>query len=137
MRESFNKISSSVSAVIGGNDSKIGQPGNPIGRSSGAAGTRGPGIGRGAGRGIGRGRSQGGSVGPGRGTGRPPKRPYTPGANTPLASSKPTPQKQTPSAAKAKQKTKKQKQKKVKDSGAVSANAMNKTLLLSFLLEWR
>ena len=116
MRESFNRISSSMSAVIVGSDSKARQPGHPIGRGAGAAGPRG--IGRGAGRGTGRGRSRGGGMGPGRGIGNSPGRTHPPGVNTPLQNSKATPEKQKPKPAKTKQK--KKKQKKGKDSGAVS-----------------
>ena len=123
MQESFNKISSSVSMVIGGN-SKAKQPGHPPGR--GTPGPRGPGIGRGGSR-----VSQSGGMGTGRGFGRTPGRPpggrsFSSGAgsgvNAPGINPKATQQKQKPSTGKTKQKTKKQKKGKGKDASMVGAN---------------
>lgn len=108
--ESFNQISSSMSAVMTRNDSKAKQPGPFGGRGTGVAGPRGPGVGRGAGRGIGRGKSRGRVIGPGKGVGRPAGSPNNPGVKTPLLNSKGKPEK----------KQKKKNQKKVKDTGAVS-----------------
>ena len=119
MQESFNKISSSVSMVIGGN-SKAKQPGRPAGR--GTPGPRGPGIGRGGSR-----VSRGGGMGTGRGFGRPPGMPpggrsFSSGVNAPGINPKATQQKQKPSTGKTKQKTKKQKKGKGKDASMVGAN---------------
>ena len=114
MVESFNRISSSMSAVMGGSNSTVRQPGHPTGRGVGAAGPRGPGMGRGAGK---RG-SRGGGMGPGRGVRNSPGRPYTQNINTAQQNYKATPAKKAQE-----KKQKKKKQKKGKDTGKVKTES--------------
>lgn len=118
MVESFNKLSSSMSAVMGAQGSSAWQPGRPSSRGPGAAGQRGTGRGggRGAGRGAGRGTGRGAMKGPGR--------PPPPGVNTPLINPKGKADKSKTAANNAtKVKRKKQKQKKAgKDTSPVRSN---------------
>ncbi|KAL9962723.1 hypothetical protein ACROYT_G031859 [Oculina patagonica] len=114
MVESFNKLSSSMSSVMGAQGSSAWQPGRPSSRGPGAAGQRG--TGRGGGKGGGRGAGRGTGKGAGKGPGRPPPpppRPPPPGVNTPLINPKGKADKSKTAANNAtKVKRKKQKKKK-------------------------
>lgn len=126
MVESFNRLSSSMSAVMGAHGSSARQPGRPSVKGPGAAGQRG--TGRGAVKGVARGGGKMAGNGAGRGIGkRPVKGPgqtNSPGINTPLINPKGKPNKsRSVDNSPAKVKRKKQKQKKAgKDTGAVRSN---------------
>lgn len=126
MVESFNRLSSSMSAVMGAHGSSARQPGRPSVKGPGAAGQRG--TGRGAVKGVARGGGKMAGNGAGRGIGkRPVKGPgqtNSPGINTPLINPKGKPNKsRSVDNNPAKVKRKKQKQKKAgKDTGAVRSN---------------
>ena len=126
MVDSFNRIYSSMSAVMGRSTSTVRQPGHPTGRGTGAAGPRGPGMGRGAGRKRSRGP---GGMGPGRGVRNSLGRPYTQNINTAQQNSKGAPAKKAPE-----KKQKKKNQKKGKDTGKVKTTVtLKKTAPVHFI----
>lgn len=121
MVESFNRLSSSMSAVMGAHGSSARQPGRPSVKGPGAAGQRGTGrVARGGGKMAGNGAERGIGKRPVKGPGQT----NSPGINTPLINPKGKPNKsRSVDNNPAKVKRKKQKQKKAgKDTGAVRSN---------------